>query len=139
MLKSQGKGKGKIYDDIATLKYTNDSKEDESLKGALKENIFVRAIMKSGDREDWEIARIVKARRIKGTEDIEKPDTKQHYEYYVHFEGEDRRLDRWVKGEEWKLDEVNIQVELEKRKQQEEQKEKEIGWQHDVHQGLDEK
>ncbi len=43
MLHSQGKGKGKIYDDIATLKFNRDDQNDEELQGSLPEGFNIRA------------------------------------------------------------------------------------------------
>ena len=73
---------------IKSRKYANDS------EGALNPNYYVKAQMRTGT---WHLGKIIECKLIAGFVDngsVKKTDNS--YDYYIHYEEFDRRMDEWV-------------------------------------------
>ena len=82
------KGKAKFFNgEIPTNK-----KYSKERDGALENSYFINGKMRSGE---WHPARIIDCRLIKN-HDQKKKKNENSYEYYIHYEGVNRRMDEWV-------------------------------------------
>ncbi|KAM3144270.1 hypothetical protein pb186bvf_003732 [Paramecium bursaria] len=85
-IKPKGKGLAFIGEVITD---TNISKQYE---GAIDSNYFIKSQMKD---KTWKLARI-KGIRLSGDYDAKQIKQESSYDYYVHYEDQDRRMDEWV-------------------------------------------
>jgi len=138
----QGKGKGKLFEDMATGRFKKVANEEE-YEGAFKTGTHVRAQMKDGS---WVIARIVEVKKVQqegqdGQASPTKQPKQQKFKYYVNYIDYNRRMDRWVTEEQVREDRENIQKELDQRKEEQKKLEEQMpGFLvNDEHNGLDEK
>ena len=106
-----GKGKGKLMDDIQEISY-REPLDSNKFPGALRKNKTVQAVMR--DNKSWCIAKILEVRVKRADEDedlnqgAEQKDRGHHrdpsevngvhreYEYYITYLEHERRNDRWV-------------------------------------------
>lgn len=109
----------------------------ENIIDALKEDTLVYAPMKDGVKQ---IAKIVACRIIKDQNIVEALDGLD-LEYYVHYLGYNRRIDRWVPAKFIIVDDKSINEELERRKrEEEEEKNEQLGFmENDEDAGMDKK
>lgn len=91
--KTKSKGAKKSFkmnnDVLKSRKYTSES------EGALNPNYFVKAAMKTDGA--WYLAKIIECRPTEKT--LSNPIAtrdKSSYEYYIHYEEFDRRMDEWL-------------------------------------------
>lgn len=140
-MSKKGKGKENIDKNMAQDSSGGSSlfKFDnlENRLDALKEDTLVFAPMKDGIKQ---IAKIVACRLIKDLKAIEVLGGCD-LEYYVHYLGYNRRIDRWVPAKFIIKDDVSINEELLKRKQEEEEeKNEQVGFlENDEDAGMDKK
>ena len=76
------------YDVIKSRKYAQES------EGALNPNYYVKAQMRTGN---WYLGKIIECRPNQNS--LANPDHKRNdhsYDYYIHYEDFDRRMDEWV-------------------------------------------
>lgn len=89
-----GKKSKKVYEPTARRYSSADC------KNALNLNYYVMAKMRAGAPDDEaQKAKIIDCRLKKGVGPDEER-TRHSYDYYLHFSGADRRMDRWIPSEQ---------------------------------------
>lgn len=88
---SKGKGKGKLFTALppSAAAAIGSTKQHE---GAMDNAYYVLAQMKNGE---WRKAKIIECLLSKDY-DSKKKKNEYSYDYYVHYEGFDRRMDNWI-------------------------------------------
>jgi len=87
-------------------------------EGALDPNYFIKAKMKN---DTWHLAKIIDCRPAKDL-DPKKKKNDYSYEYYVHYENFNRRMDEWVTRSRIEPLKILIEEENTKKKRKTEEK-----------------
>ncbi|KAL4449956.1 hypothetical protein ABPG74_015075 [Tetrahymena malaccensis] len=132
---SKGKGKGKASKiEQKTTKKKTAPQPQQSLalqyEGALDNTCFIDCMLKNGSK--YMKARILGA-RLKFGIDPKAPKKEDSYDYYVHYEGENRRWDEWVNISRIKMTDELIP---EEPKKQQKVKQNDFN-EYDEHEGFD--
>lgn len=100
---SKGKGKGKLF---VTLPPTAHSilASTKQHEGALDNAYYVLAQMKN---QSWNRAKIIECRLSKDF-DSKTTLSEKSYDYYVHYENFNRRMDEWVPSTRIRLTEERV-------------------------------
>lgn len=118
MSKRNGKGKGKAFDSVIEQRMRA-STTDPELRGSLKKGLKVMAKFED---INWKVAEVIevslsdsykekKAAANSAAEENKDDDDKKKFKYYIHFIGENRRLDKWVVEDEINLDAARVEKE----------------------------
>ncbi|KAM3144269.1 hypothetical protein pb186bvf_003731 [Paramecium bursaria] len=135
-MSAKGKAKGKAF--LGPHGVVNNSTKQH--EGAIDNNFFIKAQMKDGT---WLKSRIIECRLSKGFQyhlskdyDPKTIKTEYSYEYYIHYEGQNRRMDEWVTRNRIEVTQEEITEEpvIKKRNKKEEKKEY---VENDEHEGMD--
>ncbi|EGR34092.1 hypothetical protein IMG5_024310 [Ichthyophthirius multifiliis] len=131
--KGKGKGKGKeIFIDYNAEK--NKLIPINQYEGALDFQYYVLAQMRNGQKAK---AKIIECRFSKEDYDPKKTKNDYSYDYYLHFEGYNRRNDQWQIRENIELTtEIIQEAQIKKKRKGEEQKQEKE--ENDEHEGMDE-
>jgi hypothetical protein len=103
-------------------------------EGALDNAFYVMAQMKNGQ---WHRAKVIECRLSKDY-DIKRKKCDSSYEYYVHYENYNRRMDEWVPRSRIEITDERVLDEpaLKKKSKKGDEKKAEHG-ENDEHEGMD--